>query len=521
MNITLKPVTIPVPSSGLIQSVSRGYQPIVLAVTAIALAALAYLSYRAVGFLREINWQIWPFKLFIRPFTPTPEQASLSFDSLQERSKAFNAKFEFPTENNLMVNVAKTKEIEAEVLEHAKNTRPVLPWKIRNFIPKFLAHKKLHGSVVEKALYEKMTVEQFIDRLISKRPLQFMGSADSHLLLDGTKGHLEFDAIGSENEGKTGELRLENYQSYDEMRLAAFIQMFVPTHFINKGGRSNKGALGDVDTFESKGVYVGMVGARFERPSLMEYSHLLVTQEQNTTENGYGASADPKSPKTAQLRLWAELYGSRVGDVYAFPTYEEAKALQEKDDRYIDTADGLLDKVLYKERISIMIESFLLEANDRAAKQGKKGYLHIVGLGLGVWQVSKEQNKLMLEVYAELLKKHKLTHISDLNFSWFGKESKCGEVEDQGNFDSNGHKIKIHFSKRDPAEKLVGDDEGKLLIAQYAWDSNAFPGNEYWSGSGMFEASGDPAAACCSMIPELQNPLVNPFVSANCTTVRY
>lgn len=95
-----------------------------------------------------------------------------------------------------------------------------------------------------------------------------------------------------------------------------------------------------------------------------------------------------------------------------------------------------------------------------------------------------------------------LPHISTLEFAYIDASPRVKQLVMTA---GKAKGLKVVFSKRNPAEKLTG---GELLVLSYAWDGNAFPGNEYWGGS--LAGSGDPAAACMSTIAELHNPLVNP-----------
>jgi|GEM_PF-987029 len=451
---------------------------------------------------------------------PTPEIV-VNFQDLVNRSDQFATRLlnGMPTQNNLIKNFATNSLLQDEVVKHARETRPVLPARVWLFIHSFLDYKRKYGTPKEQALYKDMTRDAFVNRLISARPLTFFMKNDSYLLRDGFTQGCDNDAfkrIGIDKEEKG--ISLDDYQSYFEMQFSAFLSVFVPTHFINSGDRYNQGNIGNAETYEPKGIYVGLVGARFEREDVMESEHMLITPQKNTAEQGYGISADPNNPKTIELRLWAEMYGSCVKGTCTFPEYREVEEDLERNDpdaiaRFLKVkGDVYLDTFVYRERLRLVIESFLLEANECAGRKGQLAYLHLVGLGLGVWQVDKKQEEIMLQVYADLLQQHSLKNISDLNFSWF-KNHSCGPANNGDTLsDRDGHPIKIHFSKRNPADKLKGDDEGKLLIAQYAWDSNAYPGNEYWQG--LLSASGDPAAACCSTIPELQNPEINPYLDA-------
>lgn len=429
-----------------------------------------------------------------------------SFETLAAQSNNFQAKNPFPTRANKLMTISQTdKAKQQEIAFHAHATRVIMSTRTNKLLQKFIAHKKHYGTPVERAIYNGMDTQSFKNRLLIKRPLMFMTKADKYLLRDGSEGAGGFEKIGTAQEKLP--LTLENYLSYDEMQLAGLIGISSPTFFINSGNRSNNGILARPGTYEEQGVYTGLVGARFEKTGLMEWQHMIVTPEQNTRKNGYGTRAIHNTPKAKLLSLWMNFYQE------IFPTFFEAKA--DTSGRFIQLQKNMyLDSAVYKKRLRMVIEPFLVDTNERAQQKNKAAYCHAVGLGLGVWQISPQQAQLMLDVYASIIHARKLHHISDINFSWFPEENQtCGSAGHLETISTNGNAIKIHFSKRNPADKLVSGDTGKLLVAMYAWDGNAYPGNEYWAG--YLNASGDPAAACCSTIPELQNPLINTNVLSN------
>ncbi|EOD10519.1 hypothetical protein EMIHUDRAFT_465264 [Emiliania huxleyi CCMP1516] len=391
-----------------------------------------------------------------------------------------------------------------EWADHAAAVRPVLHERVVPLLESFLRTKKRLGSAVERRLYAAMTPAALLDRMLRCRPLAFLNASDDYRLRDGvTQGSGGFERIGTADES-AGPLRLEQLMSYDEMAIAALLSVAVPTHFYNdgaetaprqlrEGDRSNRGHRGRPGDFERTGVYVGVIGARYEKVGRMEWAHTLVTAEQNTAENGYGPAAGVAAGVAAGerrelLAAWARLYGREQLPMREhLPTYDEAVSRRETE------PDALLQVRLHG------IDPFLREASDRAKEKGAKAYAHVVGLGLGVWMELAPQ----------------LEHIDTLDFSWFPSE--CNEATSLRHGAGCGAVRQVLFSNRNPAARLPSSEQPLLLVAMYAWDGNAYPGNEYWLGS--LAASGDPAAACCSAIPLLQNPEVNDALTGGATVL--
>ncbi|KAI1208339.1 uncharacterized protein F4807DRAFT_148498 [Annulohypoxylon truncatum] len=386
--------------------------------------------------------------------------ASMESLGLQESNLAF------PTTHNRVRNFAPDV-----IREDALATRIIVHQDYPDLVERFLTLKRgtAATSNTQQLYAHPWTWQQQVRRLIEKRPLAFLNAIDSTFFRNGRRlanGTAFWDAVGKEG---TNYSTLRDYLSYDEIMLGSLIGVSGPSYFINDGNRYNQGRPGRPGTFEPRGVIIGLVGPRFERLDQMDSCLIL---------NGVGHS---------------QMHPSIVN---AFAQYLNTEKSQDQ-----------FDRSMYMARVGNTLEILLLEANERAKEVSRKAFVHVVGLGLGVWMYDSRQTDYYVRALGETLTRlrGRLGRIGTIYLAWIDASRQNQEIltniaQQQG--------IKVAFGRRNPAAKLTGDDTGKLLVVSYAWDGNSFPGNEYWNGS--LSASGDPAAACMSTIPELHNPMVNP-----------
>ncbi|EOD20576.1 hypothetical protein EMIHUDRAFT_41890, partial [Emiliania huxleyi CCMP1516] len=390
----------------------------------------------------------------------------------------------------------------------AAAVRPVLHERVVPLLESFLRTKQRLGSAVERRLYAAMTPAALLDRMLRCRPLAFLSASDDYRLRDGvTQGSGGFERIGTADEG-AGPLRLEQLMSYDEMAIAALLSVAVPTHFYNDGApRQLREGPPSPCPRRLVCVLKGLPYLTSPQVGRMEWAHTLVTAEQNTAENGYGPAAGVAAGVAAGLlAAWARLYGREH-----LPTYDEAVSRRETEpDTFLQVR--LHGFFLCSDLLFFCIDPFLREASDRAKEKGAKAYAHVVGLGLGVWMAT-----LMVQAFEAALQElaPQLQHIDTLDFSWLPSE--CKEATSLRHGAGCGAVRQVLFSNRNPAARLPPSEQPLLLVAMYTWDGNAYPGNEYWLG--CLAASGDPAAACCSAIPLLQNPEVNDYLCGGATVL--
>lgn len=124
----------------------------------------------------------------------------------------------------------------------------------------------------------------------------------------------------------------------------------------------------------------------------MEYEEIIISNKQNTEEHGYGESESPSLHK-----VFAKFY-----DDNAF-TYTAVR--NSTDSRFVKLEDGLyFDNIAYAKRLALSFDTLLIEANHRAKENGVTAYIHVVGIGLGVWRIADHQEGVFVETFADRLR---------------------------------------------------------------------------------------------------------------------
>ncbi|KAI1395823.1 hypothetical protein F4819DRAFT_500717 [Hypoxylon fuscum] len=368
-----------------------------------------------------------------------------------------------------------------QVKEDAENTRVIMHDNYMQLVAGFIAHKMQHGTNTEKQIYVAgWTPEKQISRLFTRRAITFSGEADSYTnrlghpikTTESRKTWGDFwDRVGTDNESKG--LNLGSYLSYDEMLLGSLIGISGPSFFINDGNRKNRAVQGEAGTYETRGIITGLVGPRFQRAGRMD--SILIEHAKKNNQH-------PELTKLFLDFLGVELQPGEDFSVGA-----------------------------YMARMKITFDLLLLEANMQAAEVGKKAYVYLVGLGLGVFKHTKHQATYFTQAFlgALVLLNGKLDSIATVEFGYIsGIDAETQTLTTQV---ATAAGIDIIFnSKREPAAKLPPGKDDQLLVLSYAWNANSFPGNSFWNNN--LDGSGDPAAACMSTIAELHNWVMNPHL---------
>lgn len=147
--------------------------------------------------------------------------------------------------------------------------------------------------------------------------------------------------------------------------------------------------------FSDEGIIIGMIGPRLKKPFVMEYEEIVSTGKQNTVLNGYGSSVQNSLPK-----LFFDLFEEKCLE------YKETMKLKESlpssDERRFNTLkNGIFDNYIYYKRLAIAFDTLLFEANYRAKSANKTAFIHVVGLGLGVWRISSHQEEIFMDTFSD------------------------------------------------------------------------------------------------------------------------
>ncbi len=391
------------------------------------------------------------------------------------------------------------------------NARPSLTNATQELLHNFLMEMKKTNP----SLYQNMTDDQFLNRLLQDRPDVFFGPQDFWKTRDNKQGTrwppmengVELTVPGTDRP----------YLSYAEMELASLIGVGSNVEFINDGNRKNIGI-----EEKNKNILANIHGASNYGAIGVRFENNKCRSRQFMCPGEYDKAGDNKASQ-AEVELWAAFYRARGYKGELFPPTEQQDDLVGKDKENIPVIR--VNRELYRIKMKEIIAAYLADANARGNPYYGV-YCHVVGLGAGAWAQGMNANELadiQLGIYQELIASGNYPNIRVLDMSHFEPSNVFAMSNSKpiktplvtAILGAKNQQVEVIYTKTNPGAALPVSYFLMHKAAQYAWDPGAKPGNEYFIGAQYFGASGDPAAACACADLQAQNPAINPNMNAS------
>ncbi|KNE57896.1 hypothetical protein AMAG_04740 [Allomyces macrogynus ATCC 38327] len=374
-----------------------------------------------------------------------------------------------------------TNPVDRAAIAHAASTTRILvPPRLVPLIDSFLTRMVSHGTADEQAFYSALDRCAFLQRLVQCRAPIFIGETNKML-------PLRYPALIESKVWRAAAIRpaevpLTDALSPAEAAIAALLVVSGPTLFINDGARKNGAKLGVPSSYERYGIVVAVAGSRVDFANEMELRAR--------------SGGDIEAGREILEPEWAAFYAD-----------DEARDESVGGNPF--TGLEVRDALWSRRRLQTSLDQVLVECMARSAEYGQPIYLRIVGheLGRRMMRVAMQDAILITEVLNAVARSAcSRAHLECVDVAWIDVPTAVGipqTVTTRG-----GAMVAIRVSRDNPAAVVPDPFRDKCLLMLVYWtEANALPGNEYWAGA--LDTSVNSAVACCSLVPELHNPLIN------------